>query len=254
MTETKPNIEDCKVAADMHHRRLMSLLQELVREEGIMKAAQVLEVSYRMVASTMKTSSLSQKMRWALERLLYGQGSVATEHWVSSAKLEDRLAKLEEELHSGLNELRTALEGQREEYAEQREAHTSHRRRVERQLAALVLGDAVEAAEPPGIDENGTDENGVGEPSSGPPWWRPGTVVQHRVANLIHEWWLARNSLLAAEEQVNIAMGWDGFADLAMRDESAEPPAEPRTRRRLTLSKRNPRCSKPDEPHLPEAG
>ena len=53
-----------------------------------MKAAQVLEVSYRMVASTMKTSSLSQKMRWALERLLYGQGSVATEHWESSGKVE----------------------------------------------------------------------------------------------------------------------------------------------------------------------
>ena len=70
MTETKPNTKGNEPTDDMHDRQLMSLLQELVREEGIMKAAQVLEVSYRMVASTMKTSSLSQKMRWALERLL----------------------------------------------------------------------------------------------------------------------------------------------------------------------------------------
>lgn len=247
MTETKPNIEDCKVAADMHHRRLMSLLQELVREEGIMKAAQVLEVSYRMVASTMKTSSLSQKMRWALERLLYGQGAVAMEHWESSARLKDRFDKLEETIGCDLEELRTELEGQRQELVKQLEDHARYRRRVENQLAALVLGHAVAATESTSVEEDGADGSGVSGTSSGPSWWRPSESTQRKVMALFHEWWLARNSLLAAEEQVNIAMGWGSFADLALRDESAEARARHGTRRTPQRSKRNLTSTQLDE-------
>ena len=212
-----------------------------------MKAAQVLEVSYRMVASTMKTSSLSQKMRWALERLLYGQGSVATEHWESSARLKDRLDKLEETLGSDLEELRTEFEGQRQEFVKQLEDHAKYRRRVENQLTALVLGHAVRATESTGVDENGADKARSGETTSGPPWWCPGKASHDRVMDLVYEWWRARNSLLAAEEQVNIAMGWGRFADLAMRDESAEARARHGTRRTPQRSKRNLTSTQLDE-------
>ena len=233
MRQTKPTIEDCKATEDMHHLRLMSVLKELVREEGVMEATRVLGISYRTLTSSMKAGRLSKKTRWALERLQHGEGSAVAEHWERNAKLKDRLDKLEEELHSGFKELRTALHGQRKE-------HDRHRRRVERQLAALVLGHAVTAPETPGTDENGTEESGVDGTSSGPPWWRPGTATQRKVTDLIQEWWLARNSLLAVEERLSIAMDWGMVADLAVPDESAEAFGEPRTHRGLQGSKRRP--------------
>ncbi len=134
-----------------------------------------------------------------------------------NVQIGKRVDKLEEKLHSGLEELRTALDGQREEHARQQDEHARHRRRVERQLAALVLGQAATMPKPPGIDESG----GSGT-RSGPPWWRPGEAAQRKVTNLIYEWWQARNSLIAAEDRLSIAMDWDIVADLAVRDESAE--------------------------------
>ena len=134
--------------------------------------------------------------------------------------------------------MRTELEGQRQEFIKQLEDHARCRRRVERQLAVLVLGRTITASDPPGVDENGTDMARSGKTTSGPPWWCPGKASHDRVMDLVYEWWLARNSLLAAEEQLNIAMGWDRFTDLAVRDERTEAPNEPRSRRRQQLSKR----------------
>ena len=59
------------------------------------------------------------------------------------------------------------------------------------------------------------------------------------MTDMIYEWWQARNSLMAAEERLSIAMGWDMVADLAVRDESAETPAEPRAPRSALLSRRS---------------
>ena len=97
------------------------------------------------------------------------------------------------------------------------------------------------------MEENGADESGVDGTSSGSPWWRPSEATQRKVMALFHEWWLARNSLLAAEEQVNIAMGWGRFADLAIRDESAEARARHGTRRTPQRSKRNLTSTQLDE-------
>ena len=152
------------------------------------------------------------------------------------------------ELHSGFKELRTALHGQRKE-------HDRHRRRVERQLAALVLGHAVtDAQRPLRSDDNGTDESGGSGTSSGPPWWRPGEAVQRKVEDLIYEWRQARNWFLAAEECLGIALDWDMVADLAVRDESADAPAERRTARSRQLSKRSLAPSQQVEQDMVEAG
>ena len=123
MEQDKPIIESGDHTEDMHHHRLMSLLQELVREEGIMEASRVLEINYRTVVASMKVGKLSRRTLWALERLRHGESAAAIEHWHSTAKLKDSLGELEEELRSGLEELRSALDGQRKE-------HFRHQRRV----------------------------------------------------------------------------------------------------------------------------
>ena len=205
-----PAIEDCKANDGV---RLMSVLQEIVRDKGVMEAARVLGVNYKTLVKSMKAGRLSKKMRWAVERTLQGgEGCAAAGQRERSVRVWKRLDELEEELRSGLGELRTALDGQRkafaghlEEFAGLEEDHARHQRRVERQLAALALGHAVAAPETAGIEEYGADESEVAGTSSGPPWWRPGKAAEDRVMDLVHEWWLARNSLLASEERVNIA-------------------------------------------------
>ena len=58
--------------------RLMTLLQELVRDKGFKGAARVLEVDQRTVAECARTGQLSRRVRQALERALQeGVGSAA---------------------------------------------------------------------------------------------------------------------------------------------------------------------------------
>ena len=141
----------------------MSVLQELVRDKGVTEAARVLGINYKTVARSRKAGRLSKKMRWALERTLQsGDGCDTAEQREHNVRVWKRLDELEKEI-------RSRIARQCEEYARQRDDHARHRRRVERQLAALVLGNAVTAPETPGIEENGADESGVAG-TSGPPW------------------------------------------------------------------------------------
>ena len=89
---------------------------------------------------------------------------------------------------------------------------------------------------------------------NGPPWWRPGAAAQRKVEDLIYEWRQARNWFLAAEECLGIALDWDMVADLAVRDESADAPAERRTARSRQLSKRSLAPSQQVEQDMVEAG
>ncbi len=226
MNQNKPMIDGCRVLEDMNHLSLMALLQGLIRDKGKMTTAQMLGVNHKTLARSMQAGRLSQKTRWALERLQYGEGSISVERRERNDELKDRLDELEEELRGGLTELRAALDGQRKE-------HASHRRRVKRQLAALLLGHAGTAPENPGPVESG----GSGT-RSGPPWWRPGEAAQRDLTDMIHEWRQARNSLLAAEERLGIAMDWGMVPDFAVRDDSAHALDKPRTPRPTLQSRR----------------
>ena len=72
MKTTEHGIEDSKDVENMHHMRLMTLLQELVRDKGFKSAARVLELDQRTVAECAKTGQLSRRVRQALERPLQG--------------------------------------------------------------------------------------------------------------------------------------------------------------------------------------
>ena len=65
-------MERSRNVADVHHLRLMSLLQELVRDKGGMKgAARVLGIDHRTVAASMVEGELTRRVREALDRLLW---------------------------------------------------------------------------------------------------------------------------------------------------------------------------------------
>ena len=68
-------MEKSRSMADVHHLRLMSLLQELVRDKGGIKGeARVLGVDHRTVTASLTGGDLSRRVREALERLLLGSG------------------------------------------------------------------------------------------------------------------------------------------------------------------------------------
>ena len=61
-------MEKSKNVADVHHLRLMSLLQELVRDQGGMKgAARTLGIDHRTVAGSMAEGELTRRraMPWS---------------------------------------------------------------------------------------------------------------------------------------------------------------------------------------------
>ena len=96
MKTTEHGIEDSKDIENMHHMRLMTLLQELARDKGFKGAARVLEVDQRTVAECAKTGQLSRRVRQALERALQeGVGSAAARQRERNEKLEERVEALE---------------------------------------------------------------------------------------------------------------------------------------------------------------
>ena len=96
MKTTEHGIEDSKDVENMHHMRLMTLLQELVRDKGYKGAARVLELDQRTVAECARTGQLSRRVRQALERALQeGVGSAAARQRERNDKLEARVEALE---------------------------------------------------------------------------------------------------------------------------------------------------------------
>ena len=96
MKTTEHGIEDSKDIENMHHMRLMTLLQELVRDKGYKGAARVLELDQRTVAECARTGQLSRRVRQALERALQeGVGSAAARQRERNDKLETRVEALE---------------------------------------------------------------------------------------------------------------------------------------------------------------
>ncbi len=110
MKTTEHGIEDSRDVENMYHMRLMTLLQELVRERGHKGAARVLEVDQRTVAECARTGRLSRRVREALERALQeGVGSAAARQRERNDRLEERLQQLESEVESLGKEARRRL-------------------------------------------------------------------------------------------------------------------------------------------------
>ena len=97
MKTTGHGIEDSRDVANVYHLRLMTLLQELVRDKGYQGAARVLEIDQKTVAESARTGVLTRRVRQALERALQeGVGSAAARQRERNDRLEERVQQLEE--------------------------------------------------------------------------------------------------------------------------------------------------------------
>ena len=69
MKTTGHGIEESRDVENVHRLRLMTLLQELVRERGYKGTARVLEIDPQTMAEAAKTGRLSRRVREALHGL-----------------------------------------------------------------------------------------------------------------------------------------------------------------------------------------
>ena len=96
MASERPGIDRSKSIEDLHHLRLMALLDELVRDKGARKAAADLDVDHRTLAASLESGRLTRRMRVALDRaLLAGGGSPAREQQERNDELAERLERVE---------------------------------------------------------------------------------------------------------------------------------------------------------------
>ena len=90
-----PAIDKSRSIEDLHHLRLMALLDELVRDRGARKAAADLDVDHRTLAASLESGRLTRRMRVALDRaLLAGGGSPAREQQERNDELAERLGRV----------------------------------------------------------------------------------------------------------------------------------------------------------------
>ena len=115
MKTTEQGIGESRDVENLHHIRLMALLQELVREKGYKGAARVLEMDHRTVAESARAGQFTRRVRHALERALQeGGGSAAAQQRQRNDRLEARveaLAKGHGELGRELRRRLAAVEG-----------------------------------------------------------------------------------------------------------------------------------------------
>ena len=141
MKTTGHGIDDSRDVANVYHLRLMTLLQELVRDKGHHGASRVLELDQKTVAESARTGVLTRRVRQALERALQeGIGSAAARQRERNDRLEERLQVLEQD-------------------------HDSLGKETRRRLAAVE-------GEVSGLRGNGA--HGAGQPGAGPAQVDPG--------------------------------------------------------------------------------
>ena len=145
MTTKRPGIHRSDSIEDLHHLRLMALLDELVRDKGPRQAAADLDVDHRTLTASLDSGQLTRRMRVALDRALMAwAGSPAQEQRQRNDLLAGRLERVEElaqETAVGL----AAVQG---EVAAHRHALLSIAGRLAKMESAKALPSATPAASP----------------------------------------------------------------------------------------------------------
>ena len=162
MKTTGHGIEDSRDVANVYHLRLMTLLQELVRDKGYQGAARVLEIDQKTVTESARTGVLTRRVRQALERgLQEGVGSAAARQRERNDRLEERVQQLEEGHEALGSEVRQRLAV------------------VEGEVGALP-GDATQGAEQPSAGPGQADSGQSEDRTSGSATIPPSRPLQRR--------------------------------------------------------------------------
>ncbi|MDE2823893.1 MAG: hypothetical protein OXK79_10355 [Chloroflexota bacterium] len=111
-------MQKSRYVADVHHLRLMSLLNELVRDRGNKGAARVLGIDRRTVAASVRSGFLSDRTREALERaLVEGDGTSESRERRDLEELCQRMEAFEEEMRGAVEAVRGDVETMGKEHA-----------------------------------------------------------------------------------------------------------------------------------------
>ena len=138
MEPKQGGIDSSKSVRDMHHLRLMSLLQEQVRDHGRRRAAEILGVDRRTLDASLDQSLLTRRIRGALEKALQsGVGSAAAGQRDRNDRLEDRLGDLESIVGEQGEEMRAGRRAAEDAIRELREEQAQALRKLDRALAQL---------------------------------------------------------------------------------------------------------------------
>ena len=145
MEAKKDVFEKGRSVRDMHHLRLMSLLQELERDHGRKKAAELLGVDRRTLDASLDEGVLTRRIRNALQKALQsGLGSAAAEQRDRNDKLADELADIRDAFEELAKETRVSLRGHEDANRAVREEWAQAQRKLEKTLAELRTRDGSE--------------------------------------------------------------------------------------------------------------
>ena len=154
-----PGIDRSKSIEDLHHLRLMALLDELVRDKGARKAAADLDVDHRTLAASLESGRLTRRMRVALDRaLLAGGGSPAREQQERNDQLAERLERVEGRVEVVGQDAGQGLAAVGDEVKALRDEQGQALQRVESRLAQ-VEGGGGDAGEEEGESGDGGTPN-----------------------------------------------------------------------------------------------
>ncbi len=138
-----PGMDRSRNIEDLHHLRLMSLLDEMVQDRGVTRAARELEVNYRTLANALQSGRLSRRMRGALEKaLLEGGGSPAREQRQRNDELAGRLEAVEGRVDEMGKEMEEGLPVVQGEVQALRNEHGQALQRVDSRLAQVEGGES----------------------------------------------------------------------------------------------------------------
>ena len=145
---------------DMHHVRLMALLQELERDHGRKKAASLLGVDRRTLDASLDQGVLSRRIRGVLDKALqYGLGSAAAEQRDRNDQLADRVDDLEGRFEELGKETGVTLRATEDANRAWREEQAKALRSMERTLAELKTQGGAEG-EPKAANGTGAQTRG----------------------------------------------------------------------------------------------
>ena len=139
---TGPGMDRSRNIEDLLNRRLMALLDEMVQDKGVMRAARELGVNYRTLANALQSGRLSRRMRGALENaLLEGGGSPAREQRQRNDELAGRLEAVEGWVDEMGKEMEESLPLVQGEVQALRNEHGQALQRVDSRLAQVEGGE-----------------------------------------------------------------------------------------------------------------
>ena len=138
MNSRQTDIGKSRRVEDVKRLQLLTLLDEMVRDRGVMRAAGELNVDRRTLNAALREGHLSRRMRGALEKaLLEGGGSPAAQQRARNDELAGRVETVEAQVKAVGENADKGLADMRDEFKALRNDYARDLQRVESRLAQV---------------------------------------------------------------------------------------------------------------------